>query len=161
MSQELRKELAAMSRKIERLERDVSRLPSRYARGGSGGGIPWIDVRFTAATPIAGATHRWAYAWQEISWREDGSHALVVEGRTGTAYNPCESGNTGSGVEGNGVDPANLPVGFSFKALGAGKCTGLVIPRPYCDEFGDPAGTLYLIMAVAVNQIDGACGGGS
>lgn len=98
--------------------------------------------------------NRWKYAWREVKW-SGGSWVEVTGGATylthGYAYNGIEFPNDGTGIEGNGIDMANLVGTFSLVPIG----TGVVVPIR--GPLADGAGT-NTYWFTAVNAIDGDCG---
>lgn len=94
------------------------------------------SVRFLAR--ITGAVeegpNKWVYTWEEVALNTSGNPALVPGGRTsaaaGEAINLFERSNTGSGIEGNGVDRANVPPGFEMKPAPVGLVVWLEGPAP-------------------------------
>ncbi|HET6442528.1 MAG TPA: hypothetical protein VM219_02015 [Phycisphaerae bacterium] len=72
------------------------------------GPAPGFWGRITAYA--AAGDNRWTYTFEEV-WKETAGYdgwAAVTDGRTDTAYNSIEDMNTAAGVQGNGVDVANL-----------------------------------------------------
>lgn len=98
--------------------------------------VPIQSVRFLARITgaVEEATHKWVYTWEEIKLNTSGNPELVTGGRTsaavGDAINLFERSNTGSGVEGNGVDRANVPPGFEMKPAPVGLVVWLEGPSP-------------------------------
>jgi len=88
----------------------------------SGTGVKWAVVRIGPKPPVttgfwakltgssADGTNRWSYSFTEVykTTAGYGGWATLSGGRTGTARNTIEDGNTGSGTLGNGVAVSNL-----------------------------------------------------
>lgn len=134
----------------------ASRVRSESIAGVQPSIVPDVTwwARITGATLIGGASNRWEYTWEQVFAGEaTGAWTTSTGGRThsthGLAYNRMETGNTGAGVEGNGVDRANLPVGFSMQAIATGAIVQMHGP------FG-ASGTQWCSFS-AVNSDDGAC----
>lgn len=108
-------------------------------------------ARITGNTSLA--TNRWTYAWEEVYLNDTADWTAVASGRTsathGVALNGMEAGNTGTGVQGNGIDLANLPAGFAIKPISPDTVHEMLGP------FG-PAGTLRCHFSAA-NGVDGEC----
>jgi hypothetical protein len=86
----------------------------------SGDGSFWAKITGSAAD----GTNRWKYAWQEVTPPTAGGYGTWVNGsRSGTtttnpARNTVENYNSGSGLQGNGVDITNLSgTSFTLKAV--------------------------------------------
>lgn len=107
-------------------------------------------ARITGAAEIA--ANRWRYDWEEVGIDDDGEARLVVNGRThsthGGAYNIAELDNDGAGVEGNGVDRASLPEGWTMRPI----AERIVEMR---GPLGDPAAPFCYFEAS--NSDDGEC----
>lgn len=85
-----------------------------------GTGVVWAIVRLgraavefwaeiTGNTEISPGTNRWDYDWKEMSLNiGTNTWSDHPQQRTGTARNTIEIPNTGSGIEGNGVDLDSL-----------------------------------------------------
>tara|TARA_R100001143_G_scaffold45214_1_gene40452 strand:- start:118 stop:2451 length:2334 start_codon:yes stop_codon:yes gene_type:complete len=103
-----------------------------------------------AATSIG--PNRWAYDWQQVIIADDGTATVVANGRTsashGQAINLAEMMNTGAGVEGNGVDRANLPETFEMQPIAP-----QVVPMS--GPYGDDGAARYVFHSV--NTDDGPC----
>jgi hypothetical protein len=112
-----------------------------------------VLAKITGSSAMAGENNRWSYDWTEVEIA-DGAFSTVAGGlnsaSSGLAYNLIEAGNTGSGIQGNGVDLANLPVGFSVKPIGAGAIVYLDGPHEYSDS------SMNWFFHVA-NAVDGVC----
>ena len=97
--------------------------------------------------------NKWSYDWAEIDMN-NGSPSARVGGMTsadyGLAYNLNELGNSDTGVQGNGIDLANVPIGFAIKPIGDGACAMLM--GPYKRANGSPHWYFS-----AVNAVDGVC----
>lgn len=96
-------------------------------------------------------TNKWTYTWEEVYLKGDGTYA--TSGRTsathGVAVNGAEAGNSGSGVQGNGVDLANLPAEFEIKPIATGGVHQMLGP------FGDDETRVCWFKCP--NAVDGAC----
>lgn len=146
--------IRSLMKRVGLLERDVSRMPSRFSRGGAGGS-PLRLVKITGSAAIASTSNRWAYTVVDASARPNGTMVAVAGAVAFTAYNPGESFNDGAGVEGNGVDRANLPAGWSMQPIGTP--TGALVYRTLkCDDQGAPDGHTWWILTT-LNNDDGAC----
>jgi len=130
------------------------RLPSQIGQGLQ----PPFWARLTGSTPIMGTYRRWLYGWME-SARGAGGWADVDGGRASTdgsggtpdtrALNSIEANNAATGIQGNGVDVANLVGTFDLVPIGVG---AIVLMW----EETDNAGNLFYSFQ-AVNQVDGGC----
>lgn len=113
-----------------------------------------MHARITSSTVLA--TNRWRYSWQEVRPNAAGTAWVTVSGgftqaTHGYAYNAIEAGNNSSGVQGNGVNLANLPGTFALQPLGANKAV-VELRGPYLT-----AGGVMSWWISAVNAVDGAC----
>lgn len=110
-----------------------------------------IHAVFTGAT-VASA-NKWEYDWAEVEFDDAGSY--TKKGRTsatlGKAYNRAELGNTGSGTQPDGIDPADLLGTFAKKPIGEGQCVRLT--GPYRASDGSP----YWLADAVQNQYFGEC----
>jgi hypothetical protein len=121
--------------------------------------IPSLLAFIDSATPIAGATYRWLYAWTraEIKTTASGT-GYDFQSRpgeafyTGNALNICEAANTASFV-GPGIDPANIPAGFDVQPI-----SGYVHLFPMRRITAGAAGGELVWCFYAPNAIDGTCG---
>lgn len=130
------------SRSFGRFE--ILSLASGATASGSEADLRWAlvrrlageSVRFLAriTAAVEETTHKWVYTWEEVTLNTSGNPTLVSGGRTsaacGEAINLFERSNTGSGVEGNGVDRANVPPGFEMKPAPVGLVVWLEGPSP-------------------------------
>jgi hypothetical protein len=76
------------------------------------GGFP---AQITASDPTraaGSASHKWSYTFQGYMPIGADPADWVASAVTGTAYNLLEISNDTTGIQGNGVDVANLPAGF-------------------------------------------------
>lgn len=112
----------------------------------SGGDALWAEI--TSATGIG--DNRWAYGIAQVEYLKEGTWDTVIGGITGVGYNSIETPNGATGVQGNGVDVANLPSGVEIVPLGVG-----AVVRAYPVTNCDTGGTEYVLEAV--NQVDGTC----
>lgn len=106
----------------------------------------WAELG--SATSIG--VNRWQYPFTEAQYRQQGQWEQRVGGRSGVAFNTLEAPNSDSGVQGNGVDVANLPEGVNLVPIGAGSVVWMrrvVNCQTASDEY----------VFAAVNQVDGAC----
>jgi hypothetical protein len=105
----------------------------------------------TGSTAISGAVWRWIYGWAEAEIQLAGgayTFATMTGGRTGSALNVTEAGNTAV-VVANGVLVLNLPPLFEVKPV-----VGFVeLTRRYLTS-GVP------IWTFSAPVIDGECTGG-
>jgi len=104
----------------------------------------------TSATP--NGTNAWSYSWSEADIN-DGDFTAIVGGKSsstyGSAFNLNEAPNSGSGVQGNGIDVANLN-GFEIQPIGVGAVVELHGPHKYTDLSNN-------WFFSAVNTVDGEC----
>jgi len=107
-------------------------------------------ARITGAT--AAGANKWLYDWEQVVTQDDGAFLAVVDGLTsvthGQARNAAEESNTGAGVEGNGVDRANLPTTFTMQPIG---------PRVVVMSGPFGLATAPYTVFHATNSDDGAC----
>lgn len=132
-------------------DRDVSDEALCLARIGIAQDQEEFSAKLTGYTSIGSL--QWAYSWEEYIQDGMGGWAAKTGGRNstadGTARNLYEAFNTGSGTQGNGYDPADLPGTYAIGPVGLG--TSLIVRmKPPCGEghyhtFGVP------------NPIPGAC----
>lgn len=148
-------DLDAPSRSADR-GRDAQRGAARVLIGPSSQAPPprldWWWARITGATEIG--ANRWRYTWRRVVIGDDGGvrDAAMTDADRGAAYNLAEMANTGAGVEGNGVDRANLPDGWAMQPIGE----RIVRMRgPFASD-----ASLYCVFDV-INADDGPCGEGS
>ena len=80
----------------------------------------WFDYEFYArlTTATLYSLNRWQYAFVEVIPNSNGTFNDLPNGITGSAWNTTESQNSGSGIQGDGIDPANLPGGVNILAPG-------------------------------------------
>lgn len=151
-------EAASGSRGRERALRGGEGIGSQGVRPGQGSatkgaGLQFIWAKITGDTAISGASNRWEYAWTEVSVDDD--YDFNVGSRDSTDYGKaiaaCEAFNTGSGVEGNGVDVDSLEGTFALQPIQGDPVMLLVGPYTKSD------GTPFWIIAGATNAIDGSC----
>lgn len=123
------------------------------ARDATGAGS-MIWARITGSTPLG--PNRWEYDWEEVAplddasgWAPSNSVLRRTSGFNGRARNLLEVANGSSGVQGNGVDVANLIGTFALRPVATGTVhlmhgpTGSVVSPHWW--FGSP------------NGVDGAC----
>lgn len=118
-------------------------------------GVRRVRAIVTGSTEIS--PNRWRYSWSEARFVSGKWEALPLgytEATAGFAYNGIESGNSAGGVQGNGVDVANLPAGFSIRPVGVN--ASISLEGPFIDGDGERFWAFD-----AVNMVDGACGGGA
>lgn len=106
----------------------------------------------------ADGDNRWSYEIDEVTKTDAGygEWTTRVGGRSGTARNIYEDMNAATGIQGNGIDIANLPDGFEIKPAPV----DLIVHVTRVVEA--TTGTLEYWFA-HVNAVDGECdsGGGS
>jgi hypothetical protein len=109
-----------------------------------------IYARITGST--ADGDNRWIYDWEEVRF-EGGEPVTTGASRKssthGTAYNTLEMLNTGTGVQGNGVDVANLNGDFAIQPISDRAVVRLDGP------FKMDGSDCWFFQAV--NAIDGVC----
>ena len=123
----------------------VSGLP-RFGFLPLGSSAIWAKI--TSSTSIA--DHRWSYGFEAVKYDKLGAWTTIVDGLTGTAYNTIEANNDDAGIQGNGVDLANLPTGVTIVPIGVGAIVELRAVTN-CET-----GAVEYVFQ-AVNQVDGAC----
>lgn len=91
-----------------------------------------VLARITGSTMLG--DNRWAYTWEECRLAPSGAFEAVSGGlgsaSSGEAINLTEASNTDTGVQGNGVDRANLPETFTMMPAPAGIVVELTGPWP-------------------------------
>lgn len=139
----------------------AGRPGQRQADAGGGRGPATkgeVGERWAVITDaVSVSANRWKYAWQEVVW--NGTAWAVVTGGSdytthGYAYNGIEAGNTGTGVEGNGVDVDSLPGTYAIQPIGTGSV--VLLRGPFANGSG-----VNVHWFIAVNAVDGGCGGGA
>jgi len=106
---------------------------------------PRIYGALTGATPDG--PNRWIYTFEQVEAGEGGIWEQVEGGISGNAINTAEVGNGDSGIQGNGVDLANLEdIDFEIVPLGAGAVFAMTGPVDDVWFFS------------ASNLVDGVCG---
>ena len=82
--------------------------------------LPLFPCRVLSSESVG--PNRWSYQIEQVVKASEGYAELssFPGGIRGVAYNMLENGNTGSGVEGNGVDVDDLPAGFSLGPIPSG-----------------------------------------
>jgi hypothetical protein len=117
-------------------------------------GLVRILARITGSTSIA--SNQWEYDWEEINITDAGAIEVVSGGRTsaasGKARNGIEFPNTGSGVEGNGVDRGYLPMSFTMRPIVSGNV--VVLEGPFGRAAMPTAATWLFAIP---NADDGPC----
>lgn len=119
-------------------------------------GLRELDVELTGAT--SAGTNKWRYDWREVRKGNGDTWTTVAGGYTsathGQAYNGIERPNSGSGVQGNGVDLANLSGTFAIKTPKTGSGTGVIerIRGPYTHPDGARSWAFGY-----TNMVDGSC----
>lgn len=71
---------------------------------------------------VVDGDNKWKYQWEEVTHADTpGTYTTVSGGRThsthGLAYNSIEAPNSGSGLQGNGIDVGDLPVGMEMQPI--------------------------------------------
>lgn len=99
------------------------------------------------------SANRWRYRWAEARW--GGTQWLPAAGgythtQWGYAYSGLENGNRSTGVQGTGIDVANLNGSFAHKPVGPGASMQLF--GPHYDAGGVPAWVFD-----PGGSVDGAC----
>ncbi len=121
-----------------------------------------FDAMILNATPSTSGPNRWDYQFGEVIKRQAGygGWQLRVNGRTGDAYNRIEIPNSAIGVQGNGIDLANLPTGFSLQPIATGIVVEMSVVRWVDTDNGVVinAGVEYWFSEY--NGVDGDCDGG-
>ncbi len=92
-----------------------------------------VSEFFARITGTAGVgSNRWSYTWVQAApepstglWRD--AAGGFTSGDYGSAYNLAECMNDGAGVEGNGVDRANLPGGWAMKPIPIGSVVKVLL----------------------------------
>lgn len=151
-------ETAAGSRGLEQrlpVAGHVAQTPGNAATDGGFKGS--FFARITAATALG--SNRWKYAWEQVvpDGSTEGAWRAVAGGWThsthGYLYNMAEAPNDGAGIEGNGVDRANLPGGWAMRPIALGVVVHVLAQFSgtafKCGYFSQP------------NADDGACVGAS
>lgn len=115
--------------------------------GGQSAGIMFARITLNGPDLIP---NRWIYQMELVELDEEGAWEPVADADPIIAYNTVEAGNSGSGVQGNGVDVENLPAGFSIVPIGNGAI--LPVSGPY---EGSPFGEFYTF--TLANLVDGEC----
>lgn len=112
--------------------------------------VPFLLVKLTDSTAIAGEVNRWEYSWVRAEVVNNAAKAFQQVASeawyTGTAYNAIEGANSSTFV-GPGVTKANIPAGFSVKPVSG---YVLIFPHRLTD------GTERWLFCVP-NAIDGTC----
>ena len=115
-------------------------------------------AKIQSSAAIAGTIYRYLYTWTraeiKLSTVGSGNDFQVRASETyytGTALNICEAANTASYI-GPGIDPANIPSGFSFKPI-----EGYVLLFPQRRMTVGSTGTELVWCFYAANAIDGVC----
>lgn len=123
--------------------------------GGSGGAVaeaPGIWAMIDGSTAISGATYRWTYQWHEVQPNEEGTWVAKEGGYThstlGVAYNTMEANNGPTGLQGNGVNMASLPVGVGLLPIG-----DAVVPLRLIRDCHDQPMPVF----TAANALGGTC----
>lgn len=129
---------------------DVLAQDGKTTRLGVPIGADFFHGVLGSATTISGELNRWAYPFQQVKYDSTGEWAVIAGGVTGTAYNTIEAGNTGSGVQGCGINVSNLPSGVTLQPLGAG-----AVVKIYRVVNCDTLAIEYTFEAS--NNADGAC----
>lgn len=83
--------------------------------------FPVMPVRIVSSVSVG--PNRWEYQVQRVTKRDHG-YALLEAFESdydGTAYNTLEIGNSGSGVQGNGINVDDLPTGFTLGPAPSGQ----------------------------------------
>lgn len=118
--------------------------------------LPTINEQTSIYAQITGSAslgdNRWEYTWEEVRFAAGlpvRTGAVRTSTSHGKAYNTMEMLNTASGVQGNGVDIANLSGTFEIKPI-SNKAT-VQISGPFNDS--DTPRWYFQ----AVNTVDGAC----
>lgn len=123
----------------------------------SGARLPTLSTMTTILAKITGSTlidpNRWEYDWEEVRFDPaeatfPSADAVRTSASHGKALNLIEASNTGIGVEGNGVDMANIGT-FELKPIAGGPVVELRGP------FGESPNTYWRF--AATNAIDGTC----
>ncbi len=132
----------------------------------AGTGTKWAVVRLGAYrnqadfwAEITGATdlgnNRWSYSFKQ-KYKNGAGYGAWADwdgGVTGTAYNSIEDMNSGSGVQGNGVDVANLDTAdYTFTLQPAP--TGLIVRMAWVWDYSNETWEYWFAYE---NGVDGTC----
>lgn len=110
----------------------------------------WYSI--SAATP--NGANRWRYTASRVYKDENGYRGwLPDESGSYTLFNGFEDPNGAAGVQGNGVNVANLEGTFALRPITAG-----VVVRGWKVPVGD-LGDMFEYWFFAPNGVDGECGG--
>jgi len=112
--------------------------------------VEW-DALVESYVPEAGGVIQWTYQVREVSLTTAGygGWTWTVDGRSGTAYNRWEEGNTASGLQMSGVDTGNLIGTFAHQPVPVGALVRI-------EEYVLPSGDVCLWFFRPA-LIDGAC----
>ena len=124
---------------------DNNEEPYFFFEAGGGAGL-WAEI--TSSTLID--DNRWQYGIAQVEYKKEGTWQAVTGGISGVGYNTIETPNGATGIQGNGVNVANLPPDVSLVPLGIG-----AVVRAYPVINCETGGTEYALEAV--NQVDGTC----
>ncbi len=142
--------------------RTVTQGP-QYAERSARAGIEaergmYMLAKIQSSAAIAGTNYRYLYSWTraeiKLSTVGSGKDFQVRASEThytGTALNICEAANTVTFI-GPGINPANIPSGFSFKPI-----QGYVLLFPQRRMKVGSAGSELVWCFYAANSIDGVC----
>lgn len=127
----------------------LARVP-KLPRGG--GGAKFYALIGASPSVVSGGANRWQYAWAEAECLGD-HWGELADGRSGTtssdpAYNRFEAINSATGVQGNGVNVADLLGTFAIQPIP----DGVVVEMDQINVDG----TLYYWFA-AMNGVTGGC----
>lgn len=143
--------IGAVARNARRLE--LAGPPGQLQRGQR----VFIVGRIDSATGT-GTSNQWTYAFTQMKKTNTGYTGWTVDpdGITGTAYNYREIGNGASGVQGNGVDLANLSGTFAVQPITTG--TQVFLERVLLfDTDGENRTGAFEWWFDGYNAVDGAC----
>lgn len=124
--------------------------------------LPCFYARLTGCSQ-AGA-NRWSYTFVEVSNAGAGAWGAAGENaRVGVAYNMCESMNSPTGVQGNGIDQDNLTANFpnfAIMPIHADPNNGCVVVMWLVGSHMETNTEVMDYAFAQVNAVDGTCSSG-
>lgn len=94
--------------------------------------------------------NRWIYGMRLVERNSQAGWDDIAGAQQVYGYNTLETANSGSGIQGNGVDADKLPDGFGIVPIGVGAVVSVTGPHQ-----GGPFGTYYQFEQC--NLVDGEC----